>query len=74
MSGCGCGSSCSCGSGCKCGRNPDLGYSEKTTTETIVVGVAPVKIDNDGSEVSHGTENEGCGCGSNCKCDPCTCK
>ncbi|KAL6275865.1 hypothetical protein ACE6H2_019466 [Prunus campanulata] len=42
---CSCGSNCSCGSDCKCGkRYPDLEYSETTSTQTIIAGVAPVKI------------------------------
>nr|AAY16439.1 metallothionein-like protein [Betula platyphylla] len=70
---CNCGSDCKCGSGCKCGKHADLSYSEKTTTETIIAGVAPVKINYEGSEMSSGAEN-GCKCGSNCSCDPCSCK
>ncbi|XP_018823221.1 metallothionein-like protein type 2 [Juglans regia] len=72
---CGCGSGCKCGGSCNgCGMYPDLGYSEKTTTETIISGVAPVKkILYEGSETSFGAEN-GCKCGSNCTCDPCNCK
>ncbi|KAB1226012.1 Metallothionein-like protein type 2 [Morella rubra] len=71
---CGCGSGCQCGSGCSgCGMYPDLGYSEKTTTETMIAGVAPVKIYSEGSEMSFGAEN-GCKCGSNCTCDSCNCK
>ncbi|KAG6792703.1 hypothetical protein POTOM_001856 [Populus tomentosa] len=42
---CGCGSGCSCGSGCNgCGMHPDLGFSETSTTQTIIAGVAPVKM------------------------------
>ncbi|KAL0460314.1 UNVERIFIED_CONTAM: hypothetical protein Slati_0658600 [Sesamum latifolium] len=37
---CGCGSSCNCGSGCGCGMYPDV---EKSTTVTLIEGVAPVK-------------------------------
>ncbi|XP_057472030.1 metallothionein-like protein type 2 [Actinidia eriantha] len=71
---CGCGSSCSCGSGCGgCGMYPDLSYSEMTTTETLIVGVAPQKTYFEGSEMGVAAEN-GCKCGSNCQCDPCTCK
>ncbi|KAG2670172.1 hypothetical protein I3843_14G069300 [Carya illinoinensis] len=68
-----CGGSCSCGSGSGCSKHPDLGHSEKTTTETIISGVAPVKINSEGSEMSSGAEN-GCKCGSSCSCDPCNCK
>ncbi|KAL5750238.1 hypothetical protein ACOSP7_024841 [Xanthoceras sorbifolium] len=71
---CGCGSGCKCGTGCSgCGMYPDLGFSETTTTQTIIAGVAPVKMFYEGSEMSFGAEN-GCKCGSNCTCDPCTCK
>ncbi|KAG6631477.1 metallothionein-like protein type 2 isoform X2 [Carya illinoinensis] len=70
---CSCGSSCKCGSGCNCSSMyPDL--SEKTSTKTIIAGVAPaMKIYNEGSEMSFAAEN-GCKCGSNCTCDPCNCK
>ncbi|XP_015874102.3 metallothionein-like protein type 2 [Ziziphus jujuba] len=66
---CGCGSACSCGSGCGgCGMYPDLGFAEKTTTQTIIAGVAPVKMHSEGSEMSYGAENGGCNCGSDCSC------
>ncbi|XP_050215278.1 metallothionein-like protein type 2 [Mercurialis annua] len=73
---CGCGSACKCGNGCGgCKMYPDLSYSEKTTTETLVLGVAPEKTQFGGSfEMSVGAENGGCKCGSDCKCDPCNCK
>ncbi|KAJ7947646.1 Metallothionein-like protein [Quillaja saponaria] len=73
---CSCGSNCGCGSNCNCGSNkmyPSLDYSEKTTTETIIAGVAPVKMFYESSEMSFGAENN-CKCGSNCSCDPCGCK
>ncbi|KAG6738910.1 hypothetical protein POTOM_058533 [Populus tomentosa] len=57
----------------KCGMYPDLGFSENTTTETIIAGVAPVKMFYERSEMDFGAEN-GCKCGSNCTCDPCSCK
>jgi len=53
---------------------PDLSYAEKTTTETLVLGVAAVKAHIDGAEMDVGAENGGCKCGSNCTCDPCNCK
>ncbi|KAK9186147.1 hypothetical protein WN943_026509 [Citrus x changshan-huyou] len=49
----GCGGNCGCGSSCKCGGGcggsamyPDLRSFESTTvaTETLVLGVAPVKM------------------------------
>ncbi|KAF7145317.1 hypothetical protein RHSIM_Rhsim04G0157100 [Rhododendron simsii] len=67
---CGCGSDCKCGSGCGgCKMYPD---SEQTTTQTLIVGVAPHKTYFEGFEM--GAENDGCKCGAKCTCDPCTCK
>ncbi|KAB1226485.1 Metallothionein-like protein type 2 [Morella rubra] len=71
---CGCGSSCKCGSGCNCSSMyPDLGFSEKISTRTVIAGVAPVKIYSEVSEMSFGEEND-CKCGSNCNCDSRSCK
>ncbi|KAK8543423.1 hypothetical protein V6N13_136065 [Hibiscus sabdariffa] len=72
-SGCNCGSSCSCGDNCSCSRNLNMGLSEKTaSTETIISGVGPLKMDFEALEMS--TESgHGCKCGSNCTCDPCNC-
>ncbi|XP_047307050.1 metallothionein-like protein type 2 [Impatiens glandulifera] len=74
-----CGGKCSCGSSCKCGNGcggckmyPDMSYAEKTTTTTLIVGVAPQMKYFEGSEMN-GAEN-GCKCGSNCNCDNCGCK
>ncbi|KAE9611148.1 hypothetical protein Lal_00012024 [Lupinus albus] len=69
-SNCGCGSSCKCGSGCNCGNK----YSEITTSETLVMGVAPFKTNFEESEMGFEAEESGCKCGSNCTCDPCNCK
>ncbi|GLT87159.1 hypothetical protein SLE2022_052570 [Rubroshorea leprosula] len=69
--GCGCGSGCKCGNGCSCSMYPDI--SEKTTTATIVAGIAPVKMVVEQLEMGVEAEN-GCKCGSNCSCDPCNCK
>ncbi|XP_043698296.1 metallothionein-like protein type 2 [Telopea speciosissima] len=77
-----CGGNCGCGSGCKCGNGcggskmyPDLSISGgRTSTETIIVGVAPEKAYFEASEMGVGAENDGCKCGANCTCDPCTCK
>ncbi|XP_061365652.1 metallothionein-like protein 1 [Gastrolobium bilobum] len=74
MSSCGCGSDCKCGSGCSCNKYSGLSYAEATTTETVVMGVAPVKVQFDGAEMGVAAENGGCKCGSNCTCDPCNCK
>ncbi|XP_030449960.1 metallothionein-like protein type 2 [Syzygium oleosum] len=71
---CGCGSGCKCSGGCGgCKMHADLSYTERTTTETLVMGVAPEKSYFEGSEMEAGAEN-GCKCGSNCSCDPCNCK
>ncbi|KAH0660429.1 hypothetical protein KY289_029177 [Solanum tuberosum] len=71
-SGCGCGSSCSCGNGGGCSMYPDL---EKSTTFTIIEGVAP--MNNKGmveGSIEKATEGgNGCKCGSSCNCDPCNC-
>ncbi|XP_019463509.1 PREDICTED: metallothionein-like protein 1 [Lupinus angustifolius] len=69
-SNCGCGSSCKCGSGCNCGSK----YSEMIASETLVMGVAPIMIHFDDSEMGFEAEEGGCKCGSNCTCDPCNCK
>ena len=50
-----------------------MSYSEKTTTETLIVGLAPKKTFFEGTEMGEAAEN-GCKCGANCTCDPCTCK
>ncbi|RXI04382.1 hypothetical protein C1H46_040728 [Malus baccata] len=71
-SSCSCGSDCKCGSGCKCGMHIDLGYSETTSIDTIIAGVAPVKMSFEGSEMNYGAEND-CKCGSNCSCSSCGC-
>ncbi|XWS59812.1 hypothetical protein CRYUN_Cryun08bG0154000 [Craigia yunnanensis] len=69
---CGCGSGCNCGSGCGgCKMFPS--FAEKTTTETLVLGVAPQKAHSEGSEMGVGAEND-CKCGANCTCNPCNCK
>ncbi|XP_068642304.1 metallothionein-like protein type 2 [Aristolochia californica] len=72
---CGCGSGCTCGSGCGgCKMYPGLAESATTTTETLIMGVAPQKLHfAEGSEMGVASEN-GCKCGDNCTCDPCNCK
>ncbi|KAI3450403.1 hypothetical protein Pfo_007068 [Paulownia fortunei] len=40
-SGCSCGAGCKCGDNCSCSMYPDV---ERSTTVTIIEGVAPVKI------------------------------
>jgi len=52
---------------------PDLSYTESTTTETLVMGVASAKPQFEGA-AEMGAENDGCKCGPNCNCNPCTCK
>lgn len=60
---------------CSCKMYPDMSYTESTTTETLIMGVAPVKAQFEGAEMGvAAAENGGCKCGSNCTCDPCTCK
>ncbi|XP_010553044.1 PREDICTED: metallothionein-like protein type 2 [Tarenaya hassleriana] len=74
---CGCGSGCKCGSGCGgCKMYPDVSFfGENTTTESLVLGVAPtMKAVYGEASGETGAENGGCKCGSDCKCDPCTCK
>ncbi|WOL20342.1 hypothetical protein Cni_G29147 [Canna indica] len=67
---CNCGSNCNCGGGCK--MYPDL--EEKiTTTETVILGVAPEKSPIEGFEMAATIENGGCKCGNGCNCDPCNC-
>ncbi|KRY62694.1 Metallothionein-like protein 4A, partial [Trichinella pseudospiralis] len=69
---CGCGSGCKCGSGCGgCNMYPDMAEERITTTQTVILGVAPQKGQLEGFEVATGSENGGCKCGSNCPCDPC---
>ncbi|XP_008784572.1 metallothionein-like protein type 2 [Phoenix dactylifera] len=75
-----CGGNCGCGAGCKCGSAcggckmyPDMAEQESTTTQTMIMGVAPQKGHLEGVEMATGSEN-GCKCGSNCTCDPCNCK
>ncbi|KAL6627434.1 hypothetical protein ACP70R_031160 [Stipagrostis hirtigluma subsp. patula] len=77
-----CGGNCGCGSGCKCGTGcggckmyPEMDQ-ETTTTQTVIMGVAPSKGHADGGfedGAAAGAENGGCKCGDDCKCNPCTC-
>ncbi len=58
---------------------PDMAEQGTTTTQTVVMGVAPSNKGHadggsEGGAASAGAENGGCKCGSNCTCDPCTCK
>nr|CAF31410.1 type 2 metallothionein [Posidonia oceanica] len=70
---CGCGSGCNCGNGCGgCKMYPDL-LEMGSTSETLILGVAPEKKIFGGFEMAGASEN-GCKCGSNCTCDPCACK
>ncbi|TVU21872.1 hypothetical protein EJB05_31565 [Eragrostis curvula] len=69
---CGCGSGCKCGSGCGgCKMYPEMA-EEVTTTQTVIMGVAPSKGHaEDGFQA--GAENDGCKCGASCTCNPCKC-
>ncbi|KAG5612024.1 hypothetical protein H5410_023305 [Solanum commersonii] len=51
----------------RCGMYPDM---EKSTTFTIIHGVAPI---NNYEMVEEKAGGNGCKCGSNCTCDPCNC-
>ncbi|CAL4951523.1 unnamed protein product [Urochloa decumbens] len=80
-----CGGNCGCGSGCKCGNGcggckmyPDMAeQGSTTTTQTVIMGVAPSKGHAEGGfeggAAAAGAENGGCKCGPNCSCNPCTC-
>nr|AAK38824.1 metallothionein-like protein type 2 [Poa secunda] len=77
-----CGGSCGCGSGCKCGNGCGgckmyPGMDEGlTTSQTLIMGVAPSSKPSfeDDAAAATGAENGGCKCGDNCTCNPCTCK
>ncbi|MCI63425.1 metallothionein [Trifolium medium] len=44
------------------------------TTETVVLGVGPAKIQFEDAEMGVAAEDNGCKCGSSCSCDSCSCK
>ncbi|KAK4352618.1 hypothetical protein RND71_028136 [Anisodus tanguticus] len=68
---CGCESGCKCGNGCGgCGMYPDV---EKSTTFSVVQGVAPMNNYGRVDEKAAGEGGNGCKCGSSCSCDPCNC-
>ncbi|CAN4121130.1 unnamed protein product [Withania somnifera] len=46
---------------------------EKSTTFTIIQGVAPMTNYGRVEEKAAGEGGNGCKCGSNCTCDPCNC-
>ncbi|CAN0854156.1 Metallothionein-like protein type 2 [Linum grandiflorum] len=50
---------------------PDLAEASTTSTQTMIVGVAPV-AGFEMPEMSFGAEND-CKCGSNCTCTNCGC-
>ncbi|KAE8684803.1 Metallothionein-like protein type 2 [Hibiscus syriacus] len=76
---CGCGSGCKCGSGCGgCKMYPGMtetSFVEKSTTETVVLGVAPQKpyilLRDVRWELGQRTAASG---GDNCTCNPRNCK
>ncbi|MQI27760.1 hypothetical protein EI009_26035, partial [Escherichia coli] len=58
--------------GCK--MYPDLSYSETVAaTETLVLGVVPIKTEFEGSVIGEVVIENGCKCGDNCTCNPCNC-
>ncbi|XP_072998233.1 metallothionein-like protein 2 [Typha latifolia] len=67
---CGCGSSCNCGGGCK--KNLDM-PEKNTTSQVMILGVAPEKGQSEGVEMVEKAEEGGCKCGSSCSCNPCRC-
>ncbi|KAM3197586.1 hypothetical protein ACQJBY_072949 [Aegilops geniculata] len=77
-----CGGNCGCGSGCKCGNGcggckmyPEMDEGVNTTSQTLIMGVAPSKgTPSFEAAAETGAENGGCKCGANCTCNPCTCK
>ncbi|XP_010937630.1 metallothionein-like protein type 2 [Elaeis guineensis] len=73
---CGCGADCKCGSACVgiCKTDPDIAEQRSTTTQTMIMGVAPQKGHSEGFEVTAGSEKGACKCGANCTCDPCNCE
>nr|ACG33278.1 metallothionein-like protein type 2 [Zea mays] len=53
---------------------PDMAEQVTTTTQALIMGVAPSKGHAEGGfEAAAGAENGGCKCGGNCQCDPCNC-
>ncbi|KAG0450417.1 hypothetical protein HPP92_020771 [Vanilla planifolia] len=70
---CDCGSACKCGSSCSgCKMHIDFNEVSVTTSQTMVLGVSPLK--GQFEAVIGGAENGGCKCGDDCTCDPCNCK
>jgi len=55
-------------------RSSGLNYAEGETTETVILGVGPAKIQFEGAEMGVTSEDGGCKCGDSCTCDPCNCK
>ena len=51
---------------------PDISTEQSTTTETLIMGVAPQTSHFEASEMGVVAEN-GCKCGDNCTCNPCKC-
>ncbi|MDK0835616.1 hypothetical protein P5E39_16295 [Clostridium perfringens] len=56
---------------------PEMAEEVTTTTQTVIMGVAPSEGHADGSEAAAdaaaGAKNEGCSCNP-CNCNPCNCK
>ncbi|RRT70947.1 hypothetical protein BHE74_00018326 [Ensete ventricosum] len=53
---------------------PDLLTERDTTTQTMVMGVVPQKVNYEELDMAAEGSEHGCKCGSSCTCDPCNCK
>uniref|UniRef100_A0A453DZD1 Metallothionein-like protein n=1 Tax=Aegilops tauschii subsp. strangulata TaxID=200361 RepID=A0A453DZD1_AEGTS len=60
---------------CLCKMYPEMDEGVNTTSQTLIMGVAPSKgTPSFEAAAETGAENGGCKCGPNCTCNPCTCK
>uniref|UniRef100_A0A453DZD4 Metallothionein-like protein n=1 Tax=Aegilops tauschii subsp. strangulata TaxID=200361 RepID=A0A453DZD4_AEGTS len=58
-----------------CKMYPEMDEGVNTTSQTLIMGVAPSKgTPSFEAAAETGAENGGCKCGPNCTCNPCTCK
>lgn len=58
----------------RCKMYPEMMAEEATSSQTLVMGVAPPATKSGFEAAAAGAENGGCKCGDNCTCNPCTCK